>query len=70
MRARGREERKRDGGRKGGQSRGVYLYMPTLHIPPYTPIHFKIINIRNMRANIKSKNGHFMGCRAFPKERI
>ena len=40
------------------------------HISSYTPIYFKISNIRNMRANMKHKNGHNSSPRAFPKVRI
>ena len=39
------------------------MYIPSytpkyLYIPSYIPMHFKISNIRNMRANIKHKNYH------------
>ena len=49
----------------------IFLYIPMYpHIPPYTPIYFQISNIRNMRANMRAKNGHIAGPRPFPKKRI
>ena len=44
-----------------------------LQIPPYTflnPIYFQISNIRNMRANMRPKNGHISSPKLFPKVSI
>ena len=41
-----------------------------LHITPYTSIYLQISNIRNMRANMRTKNGHISSPRGFPKVRI
>ena len=74
-----REERsggEREGGerqrerRGGGVYHGMYLHIP--HIPPYisyTIIYIKIFNIKTMRDIMRHKNGHFSGCRPFPKVR-
>ena len=57
---------------QGGMRIGDYtfIYLTYLHIPSYTCIYFKICNIRNMRANLRFKNGHNSRPRAFPKVRI
>ena len=44
----------------------IYFHTPSytlnnLHIPSYTPIYFKISNIRKMRPDIRPKNGHNSG---------
>ena len=48
----------------------IYLYIRQytfiyLQIASY--IYFKISNIQNMRANMRPKNGHNSGPRAFPR---
>ena len=53
----------------------IYLHVPSytfkcFHIPSYTSIYFKISNIRTLRADMKHKNGHNSGPRAFPRVRI
>ena len=58
----------------------TFLY---LHIPPccsicthmrpyipYTPTYLRMSNIKNVRANMRPKNGHISGPSAFPKVRI
>ena len=53
----------------------IYLYIPsytpnTLDIPSYTIIYLIIFKVKNMRTNIRLKNGHISGPRAFPRVRI
>ena len=53
----------------------IYLYIPPstpgyLYIRLYTPIYIKISNIRKMRSDIRSKNGHKTNPRASPMARI
>lgn len=53
----------------------IYLNIPSntskyLYIPPYTCLYLKILNIRNMRTNIKHTNGHNSGPRAPRRVRI
>ena len=48
-------------------SRNTFKY---LYILSYTPIYLKILNIKNMRANMRSKNGHNSSPRASPRVRI
>ena len=49
----------------------ILSYTPnTLYIPLYTPIYFKISNIRKMRPDIIPQNGHNSGPRASPRVRI
>ena len=50
----------------------IYLHILSstckyLHTPVYTSIYLRICNIKNLRADMKHKNGHSSGPRAFPK---
>ena len=52
----------------------IYFYIPAntpkcFYIPAYTPIYFKISNVKNMRTNIRYKNGHNSGSKASPRVR-
>ena len=59
----------------------IYLHIPSynfihLHIPPnsfihsYTPTYIKILNIGQIRSNIKHKKGHNSSPRASPRVQI
>ena len=48
----------------------TFKYLQILYIPSYTLIYFKISQILNLRADMKHKNDHNSGPRAFPKVRI
>ena len=53
----------------------IYLHIPSyttkyLHILSYTTMYFKISKTRNLKADMKHKNGHNSDPRASPRVRI